>query len=48
MDAPIIVTKGTLARTEPLSKSRSLRMVSKVLRMAELALKISSMKATCF
>lgn len=37
---------GTWMRAEPLSKRRSLRMVSSVLRMAELALNTSSMKAT--
>jgi hypothetical protein len=37
----------TLTRMLPLSKSRSLSSVSSVLRMALLALKISSMNATC-
>jgi hypothetical protein len=37
---------GTLERVVPLSKRRSLRIVRRVFRMAELALKISSMKAT--
>lgn len=36
----------TLLRVEPLSNRRSLSSVSRVLRMAEFALKISSMNAT--
>jgi hypothetical protein len=36
----------TLPRSEPLSNKRSFRIVSRALRMALLALKISSMNAT--
>ena len=45
-DAAMSVSSGTLRRAWPLSKSRSLSSVSSALRMAELALKISSTKAT--
>lgn len=38
--------RGTSTRCEPLSKTRSFRMLSSELRMAELALKISSTNAT--
>lgn len=38
--------RGTRRRWLPLSKRRSLSNVSSALRMAELALKISSIKAT--
>mmetsp|Transcript_14974 Transcript_14974/g.45195 ORF Transcript_14974/g.45195 Transcript_14974/m.45195 type:complete len:201 (+) Transcript_14974:1396-1998(+) len=44
--APTRQMRGTVMRSVPLSNRRSLRMVSSVLRMALLALKISSMNAT--
>ena len=46
MDAPTRQSNGTLTRSLPLSKSLSLRMVRRELRMAELALKTSSTNAT--
>jgi hypothetical protein len=39
--------RGTRARVAPLSNSRSFSSVSSVFKIAELALKISSTKATC-
>jgi len=44
--APTTQTSGVASRSTPLSNSRSFRSVSSALRMALLALKISSKKAT--